>query len=133
VSCRYAESQVACEELRAQFAKRYSPLAPEAVERLPVNWERPITFYQFSQEHWRHLWTMSVVESPFAAMRLRTTAAKRFKQVDSATAMLWKVLQVAETTFQRLHVPELLPAVYARAKYVVGIKQIAITYREVAA
>jgi hypothetical protein len=66
-------------------------------------------------------------------MRLRTTAAKRFKQVDSATAMLWKVLQVAETTFQRLHVPELLLAVYARAKYVVGIKQIAITYREVAA
>ena len=88
----------ACEELRAQFAKRYSPLAPKAVERLPVDWERPITFYQFSQEHWRHLWTTNVVESPFAAMRLRATAAKRFKQVDSATAMLWKVLQVGKTS-----------------------------------
>jgi hypothetical protein len=47
-----------------------------------------------------------VVESPFAAVRLRTTAAKRVKKVDTATAMIWKVLQVAETTFRRLNAPE---------------------------
>jgi putative transposase len=46
-----------------------------------------------------------------AAVRRRTTAAKRFKKVDSATAMIWNVLQVAETTFRRLNAPELLPAV----------------------
>jgi transposase-like protein len=39
----YAESQAAGEELRAQFAKRYSPLAPKAVERLKVDWERLVT------------------------------------------------------------------------------------------
>jgi hypothetical protein len=74
-----------------------------------------------------------VVESPFAAVRLRTTAAKRFKKVDSATAMIWKLLQVAEQTFRRLNAPELLPAVYAGTTYADGIKQIADSHQEVAA
>lgn len=129
----YAEGQAACEELRDQFAKRYSQLAPKAVERLAADWERLVTFYQFPREHWRHLRTTNVVESPFAAVRLRTTAAKRFKKVDSATAMIWKILQVAEQTFRRLNAPELLPAVYAGATYANGIKQMAGNHQEVAA
>ena len=129
----YADSQAACEQLRAQFDGRYRQLAPKAVERLGHDWERLITFYQFPREHWRHLRTTNVVESPFAAVRLRTTAAKRFKKVDSATAMIWKVLQVAEKTFRRLNAMELLPAVYAGAKYVDGIKQSPIHHQEVAA
>jgi hypothetical protein len=64
---------------------------------------------------------------------LRTSAAKRFKKVDSATALIWKLLQVAEQTFRRLNAPELLPAVYACAKYVDGIKQIAVNHQEEAA
>jgi putative transposase len=129
----YAESQDACEEQRTQFLKRYRQLAPKAVERLLHDWERLVTFYQFPREHWRHLRTTNVVESPFAAVRLRTTAAKRFKKVDFATAMIWKILQVAEQTFRRLNAPELLPAVYAGATYVDGMKQISVTYPEVAA
>jgi transposase-like protein len=101
-----AESQAACEQLRAQFDTHYHQLAPKAVERLAHAWERLVTFYQFPREHWRHLRTTNVVESPFAAVRLRTTAAKRFKKVDSATAMIWQLLQVAEQTFRRLNAPE---------------------------
>jgi putative transposase len=74
-----------------------------------------------------------VVESPFAAVRLRTTAAKRFKKVDSATALIWKLLQGAEGTFRRLNAPELLPAVFAGAKYVDGFKQSVVNHQEVAA
>lgn len=129
----YAASQTACEKLRAQFVKRYRPLAPKAVERLLHDWERLITFYQFPREHWRHLRTTNVVESPFAAVRLRTTAAKRFKRVPSATAMIWKVLQVAESTFRRLNAPELLPTVYAGVQYMDGVKQTTISHQEVAA
>jgi putative transposase len=129
----YADTQAACEGLRAQFEKRYSQLAPKAVERLGADGERLVTFYQFPREHWRHLRTTNVVESPFAAVRLRTSAAKRFKKVDSATAMIWKVLQVAETTFRRLNAPELLPAVYAGVHYVDGVKQTPVSHQEVAA
>jgi putative transposase len=128
----YANTQAACEELRAQFDKRDQQLAPKAVERLGGAWERLVTFSQFPREHGRHLRTTNVVESPFAAVRLRTTAAKRFKKVDTATAMIWKVLQIAETTFRRLNAPALLPAVYAGVKSVDGIKQIAVNHQEVA-
>lgn len=130
----YAESQALCEELRTQFTKRYCQLAPKAVERLADDWERLVTFYQFPREHWRHLRTTNVVESPFAAVRLRTTAAKRFKKVDFATALIWKLLQVAEGTFRRLNAPELLPGVYVGVRYVDGVKQRSTaTAQEVAA
>jgi putative transposase len=129
----YAESQAACEQLWAQFADRYNQLAPKAVERLTADWERLVIFYQFPRERWHHLRTTNVTESPFAAVRLRTTAAKRFEKVDSATAMIWKLLRVAEQTFRRLNAPELLSAVYASATYVNGYKQIASIPQEVAA
>ena len=74
-----------------------------------------------------------MVESPCAAVRRRTTAATRVKKVDSATAMSWNVLQVAQTTCRRLKAPEVLPAVYAGAKDVAGIKQVAVNHQEVAA
>jgi transposase-like protein len=129
----YAETQATCERLRDQFSRRYQALAPKAVERLHQDWARLVTFYQFPQAHWRHLRTTNIVESPFAAVRLRTTASKRYKRVDSATALIWKVLQVAEQTFRRLNAPELLPAVYAGAQYVDGVQQRTIAQKEIAA
>jgi putative transposase len=117
----YTETQAACESLRAEFTTRYRKLAPKAGERLADDRERLVTFYQFPREHWPHLRTSNVVESPFATVRLRTTAAKRFKKVENATALIWKVLQVAESTFRRLKGAELLPAVYAGTRYVEGV------------
>jgi hypothetical protein len=73
------------------------------------------------------------VESPFATMRLRTTAAKRFKKVQNATALIWKLLQVAESTFRRLKGAELLPAVYAGAHYVNGVPRMVKTPQRLAA
>ena len=129
----YAETQQVCERLRDQFSRRYRTLAPKAVDRLHADWERLVTFYQFPKAHWRHLRTTNVVESPFAAVRLRTTAGKRYQRVESATALIWKVLQVAEQTFRRLNAPELLPAVYAGVQFVDGLKQQPVARTEVAA
>ena len=91
------------------------------MEWLADDWERLLTCYQFPRKHWPHLHTINVVESPFATVRLRTTAAKRFKKVENATALIWKMLQVAESTFRRLKGAELLPAVYAGGQYVDGV------------
>lgn len=60
--------------------------------------------------------------SPFASARLRTDAAKRFKRADNAEAMLWKLLQVAETTFRKLQHAHLLPEVFAGVRYYDGIR-----------
>jgi putative transposase len=129
----YAETQAACEALQAQFNKHYHKLAPKAVERLAEDWERLVTFYQFPREHWPHLRTSNVVESPFAVVRLRTTAAKRFKKVENATALIWKMLQVAESSFRRLKGAELLPTVYTGVQYVDGLQRATTTRQKIAA
>jgi hypothetical protein len=91
-----------------------------AGRRLAEDWDRLVTFYAFPKEHWKHLRTTNVVESPFAAVRLRTAAAKRFKKVENATAVIWKTLLVAEQSFRRLDAPELLPEVAEGVAYVNG-------------
>ena len=88
---------------------------------LERDWDRMITFYDFPKEHWQHLRTTNPVESPFAALRLRTDAAKRYKRVDRAIAVIWKMLMVAEQRFRRLKAPELIEDVYLGAQYVDGI------------
>ena len=62
-----------------------------------------------------------MVEPPFAALRLRTDATKRFKKVANATAVVWKMLLVAERKFRRINSPELLPAVAAGQQYHDGL------------
>jgi putative transposase len=108
----YALSRAECERLRDQFATRYRQLCPKAVETLSRDWERMVTFYRFPKDHWIHLRTTNPVESPFSAVRLRTDAARRYKKVANAEALIWKILMVAEKKFRRLNSPELLAAVY---------------------
>jgi transposase-like protein len=117
----YADSQRECERLRDQFAGRYGKLYPKAAETLYRDWERMVTFYRFPQEHWHHLRTTNVVESPFAAVRLRTDAAKRYKKVANAEALIWKILMIAEKKFRRLDAPHLLEEVYKGKKFVDGV------------
>jgi transposase-like protein len=67
-----------------------------AAKLLDHDWERMVAFYGFPKEHWQHLRTTNGVESPFAVVRLRTTAAKRYKKVAHATAVIGKTLMVAD-------------------------------------
>lgn len=83
-----------------------------AAMALQRDWERMVTFYRFPKEHWKHLRTTNVVESPFAALRLRTDAAKRYKKIENATAVIWKMLLIAEQRFRKLDAPEKLRLVY---------------------
>ena len=69
-----------------------------------------------------HLRTANPLESPFAALRLRTDAAKRFKRVENATAVIWKMLMVAQQRFRRLNAPELMKEVYHGVRYVNGVR-----------
>jgi transposase-like protein len=116
----YAETLSECERLRDAFIDRYRKDYPKAGEKLLSDWDRMITFYSFPKEHWVHIRTTNVVESPFGSVRLRTDAAKRFKKVQNATAMIWKLLQVAEKNFRTLKGYWLLPDVYTGKRFVDG-------------
>ena len=112
-----APSRAEAVKAREVFARRYRPWYPKAVDVLEDDWERMVAFYDFPEDHWKHLRTTNVVESPFAALRLRTTAAKRFKRVESATALIWKLLLVAEKRVRRLDAPHLLKDVFEGRKF----------------
>ena len=79
------------------FARRYRPWYPKAVDVLEDDWER-MAFYDFPEDHWKHLRTTNVVESPFGGTA-QDTAAKR-KRVERAN--IWKLLLVAEKRCRRL-------------------------------
>jgi len=109
----YAESRQEAEEKRDVFLEWCRKDGHRSAgETLLRDWDRMVTFYQFPKEHWKHLRTTNVVESPFAALRLRTDAAKRYKKVENATAVIWKMLMLAERRFRRLDAPEKLMQVY---------------------
>lgn len=129
----YAQTQADCERLKRQFAARYRQAYPKAVAALERDWDRMVTFYRFPHEHWKHLRTTNVVESPFAAVRLRTDAARRYRRVANATALIWKVLLVAQRRFRRLNAPHLLAEVYQGVTYVDGLRMSAERKRRVAA
>jgi hypothetical protein len=52
--------------------------------------------------------------------RLRTNAARRFKRVDNAAAMIWKLLRIGEKAWRCLKGAELLRDVYEGKKFIDG-------------
>jgi putative transposase len=119
----YAETLEQAQQHRAAFqlwcrTRGYD----DAAKLIEQDWDRMTAFYSFPQEHWTHLRTTNPVESPFGALRLRTDAAKRFKKVENATAVIWKMLLIAESHFRRLNAPELLQEVFQGALYINGVR-----------
>jgi hypothetical protein len=117
----YAETLAECERRRDLFVSHYRQHYSKATDKLLADWDRMITFYSFPKEYWPHLRTTNVVESPFSSVRLRTDAAKRFKKVQNAAAMIWKLLQVEEKNFRTLKGHWLLPDVCSGKVFIDGV------------
>lgn len=64
--------------------------------------DRCLTFFQFPEPHWRHLRTTNVIESPFATVRLRTNAAKRFKKTKSGVYLVYQVMDRLQRNWHHL-------------------------------
>lgn len=64
--------------------------------------DRCLTFYQFTEAHWSHLRTTNVIESPFASVRLRTNAAKRFKKTRSGVCLVHQVMMRLSRNWRHL-------------------------------
>ena len=83
----------------------------QAIECLFVALPRLLTFYEFPAEHHRHLRTTNVIESPFATVRLRTDAAKRFRSARSGTHLVFKIMESCEQRWRIISHPEKLKEV----------------------
>jgi transposase-like protein len=117
----YAKTREEAEKLKTKFQAWCDEKGcGQAGRLLDEDWDRMVTFYDFPKEHWKHLRTTNIIESPFATVRLRTAAAKRYKKVENATAVIWKTLGVAEQSFRKLDASELLGEVAEGTEYVNG-------------
>ena len=112
----YADSRQEALKERKKFEQAFRHNS-KAVKTVVENWERLTTYYDFPREHWKHLRTSNVVESPFSRVRLRTTASRRFKSQINATCLIWKTLMVAELSFRKLNAPHLVEKVAEGKKY----------------
>jgi putative transposase len=112
----YADSRAQALVERKKFERAFRH-NPKAVKTVVDNWERLTRYYDFPREHWKHLRTSNVVESPFSRVRLRTTASRRFKSQINATCLIWKTLMIAEMSFRKLNAPLLVEKVAEGKKY----------------
>ena len=70
--------------------------------------------------------------STAAMARPRTDAAKRFKKVENATAVIWKKQRIAERKFRRLNSLHRVQAIWEKERFVAG-KQVRQADRKAAA
>jgi transposase-like protein len=117
----YAESREQALHERKKFEQAFRHNS-KAVRSVVENWDRLTRYYDFPQEHWKHLRTSNVVESPFSRVRLRTAASRRFKSAVNATCLIWKTMMIAEKSFRKLNAPHLVERVAEGRKYKDGVE-----------
>ena len=71
--------------------------------------EALLAFFAFPAEHWRHLRTSNLIESPFATVRLRQRVTKGAGSRTKGLLMAYKLLDMAQRRWRRLNVAHLLP------------------------
>jgi transposase-like protein len=81
-----------------------------------------LTFFDFPAEHWKHLRTTNVIESPFATVRLRTRVTKGAGSRHKALIMAFKLLNMAQGRWRRLDGHQKLPLVRGGVTFVDGIQ-----------
>lgn len=115
-----AETRQAADEAFDTFIAEYQPRYPKAAECLAKDRQSLLTFFDFPAEHWLHLRTTNVVESPFATVRLRQRVTKGAGSRTKGLVMAYKLLDMAQQRWRRINGPHLLPLVRDGVKFVDG-------------
>jgi putative transposase len=119
----YAETRVQAREAITRFATEYGPKYGKAVTTLEKDADVLLTFFDFPAEHWKHLRTSNVIESPFATVRLRQRVTKGAGSRTKGLLMAYKLLDMAQARWRRLDGAHLLPLVRAGITFVDGVQE----------
>src|SRR2546425_1048450 len=119
----YAETREQAREAVKRFATEYGPKYPKAVATLDKDGDVLLTFFDFPAEHWKHLRTSNVIESPFATVRLRQRVTKGAASRTKGLLMAYKLLDMAQARWRRLNGAHLLPLVRGDIAFVDGVQQ----------
>lgn len=95
---------------------------PRAIECLEKDKKHLFTFYDFPSEHWKHIRTTNVIESPFSTVRLRTKKTRGQGTHSTVLLMVYKLLEQASMRWQRLNGRYLLLKVFNNVEFADGIE-----------
>jgi transposase-like protein len=117
-----AEAREDAREGIERFAQDYGVKFPKAVASLRKDGELLLTFFDFPAEHWQHLRTTNVIESPFATVRLRQRVTKGAGSRQKGLLMAFKLLEMAQKRWRRINGAQLVPLVRAGVNFIDGIQ-----------
>ena len=115
-----AENRKAAEAGIARFEADYGAKYPKAVAPLRRDEEQLLTFFDFPAEHWVHLRTANVIESPFATVRLRQRVTKGAGSRQKGLLMAFKLLLMAQERWRRINAAHPIPLVRAEVRFLDG-------------
>ena len=116
----YAPTRAAAEQAIGAFVTEFEAKYPKAAACLVEDQEALLAFFSFPAEHWRHLRTSNLIESPFATVRLRQRVTKGAGSRTKGLLMAFKLLEMAQRRWRRLNGAGLLPLVRAGVRFVDG-------------
>jgi len=117
-----AETRTDAEAAFDGFIESYGVKYEKAVECLSKDREPLLAFYDFPAEHWKHLRTTNPIESTFATVRHRIVRSRGCLSNKTALAMIYKLAQAAEKSWNRLRGHNQLPKVIVGVKFNDGIE-----------
>jgi putative transposase len=115
-----AEDRTHAERAIEAFATDYGVKWPKAVAKVTDDQDALLTFFDFPAEHWLHLRTTNPIESSFSPVRARTRVTKGPGTRDTGLAMVFKLLQAAESHWRAVNGPHLVALVRAGARFEAG-------------
>jgi len=105
-----------------RFEADYRAKYPKAVASLRRDEAELLTFFDFPAEHWLHLRTGNVIESPFATVRLRQRVTKGAGSRQKGLLMAFQLLAMAEQRWRRINGAHLIPLVRAGVLFSDGVQ-----------
>ncbi|MEU8471629.1 IS256 family transposase [Streptomyces sp. NPDC029006] len=116
-----AEDRGHAEKAIEEFARTYGTKWPKAVAKITEDREELLAFYDFPAEHWIHLRTTNPIESTFSTVKLRTKVTRGAGSPTAALAMVFKLIESAQTRWRAITGASLVSLVRSGATFKNGI------------
>jgi len=116
----YAETKQQADEALDVFVRDYEAKYPKATECVEKDRDSLLTFFDFPAEHWKHLRTTNIIESPFATVRLRQRVTKGAGSRTKGLVMAFKLLDMSQARWRRLNGSTKLPLLRGGVRFVDG-------------
>jgi transposase-like protein len=110
-------ARTAAKAFVAEFGARF----PKATEKIATDLGPLLAFYQFPREHWVHLKTTNPIESTFSPVRARTKVTKGAGSRRAGLAMVFKLIEAAQSRWRAVNGPHLVALVRAGATFRKGV------------